>query len=62
MHLIESLSARLTMVPVINEVATVIAAEYFNEVNRDNGGKALALVTAGPGLTNAMTGIAGAFS
>jgi len=62
MHLIESLSARLTMVPVINEVATVIAAEYFNEVNRVTGNKALALVTAGPGLTNAMTGIAGAFS
>lgn len=62
MHLIESLSARLTMVPVINEVATVIAAEYFNEVNREKGKKALALVTAGPGLTNAMTGIAGAFS
>lgn len=62
MHLIESLSQRMTMVPVVNEVATVIAAEYFNEVMRPSGKKALAMVTAGPGLTNALTGMAGAFT
>jgi acetolactate synthase-1/2/3 large subunit len=62
MHLIESLSHRMIMIPVINEVATVIAAEYFNEVSRGTGEKALALVTAGPGITNAITGIAGAFT
>lgn len=61
MHLIESLSHKMTMVPVINEIATTIAAEYFNEANLLTGKKALALVTAGPGITNAITGIAGAY-
>jgi acetolactate synthase-1/2/3 large subunit len=62
MHLIESLSKNLVMIPVVNEVASVISAEYFNEVSRQQGNKALALVTAGPGVTNAITGIAGAFT
>lgn len=61
MHLIESLSHFMKMVPVVNEVATTIATEYFNEANLQSGKKALALVTAGPGLTNAITGIAGAY-
>ena len=60
MHLIESLSLRLDCRPVINEVAAGIAAEYFNEANR-GGARALALVTAGPGLTNIVTAIAGAY-
>ena len=59
MHLIESLSKKLTCVPVIHEVAAGIAAEYFNETS--DGAKALALVTAGPGLTNIVTAIAGAY-
>ena len=59
MHLIESLSLKLDCRPVINEVAAGIAAEYFNESS--GGKKALALVTAGPGLTNMVTAIAGAF-
>jgi acetolactate synthase-1/2/3 large subunit len=59
MHLIESLSRRLTCVPVIHEVAAGIATEYFNETT--DHGKALALVTAGPGLTNIVTGVAGAY-
>lgn len=59
MHLIESLSKKLSCVPVINEVAAGIAAEYFNETS--NGTKALALVTAGPGLTNIVTAVAGAY-
>jgi acetolactate synthase-1/2/3 large subunit len=59
MHLIESLSRRLTCVPVIHEVAAGIATEYFNEAT--DHGKALALVTAGPGLTNIVTGVAGAY-
>jgi len=62
MHLTESFSDHFTMVPVVNEVAAVIAAEYFNEVNQPGGSKAVALVTAGPGLTNAVTGIAGAYT
>lgn len=59
MHLIDSLSKKLTCVPVINEVAAGIAAEYFNETSI--GTKALAMVTAGPGLTNIVTAVAGAY-
>lgn len=59
MHLTESLSRKMKMVAVVNEVAAGIAAEYFNETS-DNG-KAFALVTAGPGLTNIVTAIAGAY-
>ena len=59
MHLTESLSRYLVPVPVVHEVAAGIAAEYFNEVNPSQ--KALALVTTGPGLTNIVTAMAGAF-
>ncbi|WP_020168565.1 MULTISPECIES: thiamine pyrophosphate-binding protein [Methylotenera] len=59
MHLIESFSHKLVCIPVIHEVAAGIAAEYFNESS--NGKKAVALVTAGPGLTNIVTAVAGAF-
>ena len=58
MHLTGSLSQHLTPVPVIHEVAAVIASEYFNKVSTKN--RSIALVTAGPGITNAITGIAGA--
>lgn len=60
MHLTESLSNELIGIPVIHEVAAVIASEYFNSVAEGNN-KSLALVTAGPGLTNTITGIAGAW-
>lgn len=59
MHLTESLSRKIKMVAVVNEVAAGIAVEYFNETSEH--GKALALVTAGPGLTNIVTAMAGAF-
>lgn len=59
MHLIESASNYFTVVPVVNEVAAGIAVEYFNE-SQENA-KAFALVTAGPGLTNIITAMAGAF-
>lgn len=59
MHLIESFSKKLDCRPVINEVAAGIAAEYFNETA--SAQKALALVTAGPGLTNIVTAMAGAY-
>src|SRR6185369_15904791 len=59
MHLTESLRRYLTGVPVVHEVAAGIAAEYFNEIAAP--AKALALVTAGPGLTNIMTAISGAW-
>ena len=63
MHLLESCSHRLTCIPVVHEVAAGIAAEYFNEVHLGAHGddKAFALVTAGPGLTNILTAISGAF-
>ena len=59
MHLLESCSRRLTCIPVAHEVAAGIAAEYFNELGL--GHKAFALVTAGPGLTNIVTAMAGAY-
>lgn len=59
MHLVNAVRTRLDCIPVVHEASAVIAAEYFNEVS--SGQKAFALVTAGPGLTNALTGIAGAF-
>lgn len=59
MHLTESLSRYLTGVPVVHEVAAGIGAEYFNEIAAP--AKALALITAGPGLTNIVTAISGAW-
>lgn len=58
MHLVQSCSKKFTCVPFIHEVSAGIAAEYFNESNTNK--KAFALVTAGPGLTNIVTAIAGA--
>jgi acetolactate synthase-1/2/3 large subunit len=60
MHLLDAARKIFKCVPVVNEVAAGIATEYFNESNKD-GYKAFALVTAGPGLTNIVTAIAGAF-
>jgi acetolactate synthase-1/2/3 large subunit len=59
MHLTESLDRYMKGVPVVHEVAAGIAAEYFNEIAAP--AKALALVTAGPGLTNIVTALAGAY-
>ena len=59
MHLLESCSRRMTCIPVVHEVAAGIATEYFNGVAL--GGRAFALVTAGPGLTNIVTALAGAY-
>jgi acetolactate synthase-1/2/3 large subunit len=58
MHLLESASRYLNCTPVVHEVTAGIAAEYFNQSGR---GKAFALVTAGPGVTNLMTSVAGAW-
>jgi len=60
MHLLDAVRTRMTCIPVVHEVAAGIAAEYFNETAAD-GRKALALVTAGPGLTNIVTAVAGAW-
>jgi acetolactate synthase I/II/III large subunit len=59
MHLTESFSRKLDCRAVIHEVAAGISSEYFNQTS--DKGKAVALVTAGPGITNIMTAIAGAY-
>ena len=61
MHLLDSVRTRLTCIPFVHEVGATIAAEYFNASRDENSGKAFVLVTAGPGLTNAITGVAGAW-
>ena len=60
MHLLDAARKVFKCIPVVNEVAAGIAAEYFNESNL-SGSKAFALVTAGPGLTNIVTAMAGAY-
>ncbi|MEA5416912.1 thiamine pyrophosphate-binding protein [Synechococcus sp. BA-132 BA5] len=64
MHLLDGIRSQLRCVPVVHEVAAAIAVEYHNEVGSASDGahdRAFALVTAGPGLTNALTGVAGAY-
>jgi acetolactate synthase-1/2/3 large subunit len=60
MHLLNSARQKMTCVPVVHEVSAGIAAEYFNESHLSEG-KAFVLVTAGPGLTNLVTALAGAY-
>lgn len=59
MHLLDGARTRFTCVPVVHEVAAGIAAEYFNEA--DGKGRAFALVTAGPGVSNILTAMGGAW-
>jgi len=59
MHLLDGVRNQMTCVAFVHEVAAGIAAEYFNEVATDQ--RAFVLVTAGPGLTNITTAMAGAF-
>lgn len=59
MHILASSNKHFHMVSVIHEVAAGIATEYFNESNPH--AKAFALVTAGPGMTNLVTSLAGAY-
>ncbi len=61
MHLLDSVRTRMVCVPFVHEVGAAIAVEYFNASRDEGSGRALALVTAGPGITNALTGIAGAW-
>tara|TARA_B100000315_G_scaffold255075_1_gene297494 strand:+ start:194 stop:1855 length:1662 start_codon:yes stop_codon:yes gene_type:complete len=49
----------MTCIPFVHEVAAGVAAEYFNETSTEQ--RAFVLVTAGPGLTNLVTAIAGAW-
>lgn len=59
MHLINSANNYFKLIPTLHELTAVIASEYYNHINHKN--KSFALVTTGPGLTNCITGIAGAF-
>lgn len=59
MHLVEAARTRMKCIPVVHESAAVIGAEYFNQIAEQ--GRAYALVTSGPGVTNALTGMAGAY-
>lgn len=60
MHLIDGFRSRFVCIPVVHEVAAGIAAEHFNECSSSS--KAFALVTTGPGFTNIVTAIAGAYA
>ncbi len=59
MHFLNGARSRFACVPFVHEVAAGIAAEYFNATG--GTGRAFALVTAGPGLTNIVTAIGGAY-
>ena len=61
MHLLNSVRNEMTCLPFVNEVGAAIAVEAFNETSNSKDKKAFLLVTAGPGLTNAITGISGAW-
>src|SRR5271165_2254809 len=60
MHLNESLarSTGIEFVCNLHEQASAIAAENYSKATNDLG---VAMVTAGPGSTNALTGLAGAW-
>ena len=59
MHLLDGVRRTMTCIPVVHEVSAGIAAEYFNESNSKH--KAFALVTAGPGVSNIVTAMSGAW-
>lgn len=61
MHLLDAARTRFVCVPFVHEVSAGIATEYFNETRPHDQGRAFALVTAGPGMTNIVTALAGAF-
>lgn len=61
MHILESARTRFTCIPFVHEHSAVVAGEYFNHLAEGEVGRAFVLVTAGPGLTNSLTGIAGAW-
>lgn len=60
MHLVDSLgrNKKLEFIGCLHEQAAVIAADGYAQYNNNFG---VALVTTGPGSTNAITGVAGAW-
>ena len=61
MHLVNSASKFFKVVPFLHEHCATIAAEYFNKANNNKKSRAWVLVAAGPGLTNSVSAITGAF-
>ena len=59
MHLLDGVRTRMTCIPTVHEVAAGLAAEAYNATS--SNGRAFALVTAGPGLTNITTAMASAY-
>ena len=59
MHLLDGVRCKMRCIPFVHEVSAAIAAEYFNESN--GNGRAFALVTAGPGVSNVITAMSGAW-
>lgn len=60
MHLIDSASKFFKTIPVVHEISAGIAAEYFTDLANNNE-KAFSIVTAGPGITNSVSAVAGAW-
>lgn len=60
MHLLDGVRNRFECIPVVHEMSAGICAEHFNETAQE-GRRAFALVTTGPGLTNIVTAIAGCY-
>jgi len=60
MHLVDAVgkNRRITAVPCLHEQACAIAAEAYARINGNLG---VAVVTTGPGTTNAITGVVGAW-
>lgn len=56
MHLIDAFRRWFVCMPVVHEVSAGIAAEHFNECR--DAGRAFALVTTGPGVTNIVSAVA----
>lgn len=59
MHALDAARQSMECIPFVHEMSATIAAEYFNESQQDR--RAFVLLTAGPGLTHAISGIAGAY-
>ena len=61
MHLVNSANRYFKVIPFLHEHSATIAAEYFNKRNYNKKNKSWVLVTGGPGLTNSITAVCGAF-
>ena len=59
MHLLDGVRRKMLCIPFVHEVSAAIAVEYFNESNGSK--RAFALVTAGPGVSNVITAMSGAW-